>query len=68
MVVDTCREQVARAKHEEQGAVCAAIRARSRPVVDRLINDAKSASWIAKAACALDMAEAGITALPRPRK
>ena len=68
-VVRTCREQVARATHEELDAVCAAMRARSRPVVDRLIDDAKAAPWIAEAAFAaavMEMAEAGIAALRRP--
>jgi hypothetical protein len=69
MVVRTCREQVARATHEELDDVCAAMRARSRPVVNRLIDDAKAAPWIAEAAFAAavaDMAQAGIAALRRP--
>jgi hypothetical protein len=69
VVVRTCREQVARATHEELDAVCAAMRARSRPAIDRLIDDAKAAPWIAEAAftaAALDLAQAGIAALRRP--
>lgn len=66
VLVRACREEVATASHAELEAACAAMRARARTVVERLLDDARNASWIAQAAfhaAALELAEAGIASL-----
>jgi hypothetical protein len=42
------------------------MRAQARPVIDRLLDDARAAPWVAEAAfhaAALDLAQAGIAVL-----
>ncbi|RCX08607.1 hypothetical protein [Extensimonas vulgaris] len=68
VLVRACRTEVATASHAELEAACAAMRARARIVVERLLDDARNAPWIAEAAfhaAALELAEAGIASLRR---
>jgi len=58
------------ASREALEAACAAMRAKSREVIDQLMDDAKAAPWIAEAAlqnAALTLAMAGIDALKAKR-
>jgi len=62
--------EVRNASTEELGTACAAMRAKSREVIDQLMDDAKAAPWIAELAlkdAALTMACAGIDALKTKR-
>ena len=66
ILVRTCRKEVATASNAELEAACASMRARARTVLDRLLDDARNAPWIAQAAfhaAALELAEAGIASL-----
>ncbi|BAP88859.1 uncharacterized protein E1O_17280 [Burkholderiales bacterium GJ-E10] len=68
VLVRTCRREVADAHPDELEAACAAMRAQARPVLDRLLDDARVAPWIAEAAfhaAALELAQAGIAVLRR---
>jgi len=69
ILVRTCRQEVATASRDDLEAACAAMRAQARPVLDRLLDDARAAPWVAEAAfhaAALELAQAGIAVL-RPR-
>ncbi|WP_028769447.1 hypothetical protein [Silanimonas lenta] len=69
VLVRTCRQEVAAASRDDLEAACAAMRAQARPVIDRLLDDARAAPWVAEAAfhaAALELARAGIAVL-RPR-
>ena len=53
-------------RRDELEAACVAMRAQARPVIDRLLDDARAAPWVAEAAfhaAALDLAQAGIAVL-----
>lgn len=66
VLVRTCRKEVAAASRDELEAACAAMRAQARQVIDRLLDDARAAPWVAEAAfhaAALDLAQAGIAVL-----
>jgi hypothetical protein len=66
VLVRACRKEIATASHAELEAACASMRARARAVVDRLLDDARNAPWIAQTAfhaAALELAEAGIASL-----
>lgn len=66
VLVRTCRKEVAAASRDELEAACVAMRAQARPVIDRLLDDARAAPWVAEAAfhaAALDLAQAGIAVL-----
>ena len=66
VLVRTCRKEVSAAGRDELEAACAAMRAKARPVVDQLIDDAKAAPWIGEMAfhaAALELAQAGIAVL-----
>jgi hypothetical protein len=66
VLVRTCRQAVAAATDETLEAVCAAIRAQAKPVVEQLLADAREAPWVAEAAfhaAALELAQAGIAVL-----
>ena len=66
LLVRTCRKEVAAASHAELDAACAAMRAKARPVIDQLLDDARAAPWVAEAAfhaAALELAQAGIAVL-----
>lgn len=61
--------EVRQATTAQMDAACAAMRAQARPVLDRLLDDARAAPWMAEAAfhaAALELAQAGIAVL-RPR-
>ena len=69
ILVRTCRQEVATASRDDLEAACTAMRAQARPVLDRLLDDARAAPWVAEAAfhaAALELAQAGIAVL-RPR-
>ncbi|TSE28130.1 hypothetical protein Tther_02330 [Tepidimonas thermarum] len=69
VLVRTYRKEVAAASRDELESACAAMRTQARPVLDRLLDDARAAPWIAEAAfhaAALELAHAGIAVL-RPR-
>ena len=66
VLVRTCRQEVANASHEQLEAACAAMRAKSRSVIDQLLDEARAAPWVgtvAFQAAALDLAQAGIDLL-----
>lgn len=66
ILVRTCRQEVAAASREDLEAACAAMRAQALPVLDRLLDDARAAPWVAEAAfhaAALELAQAGIAVL-----
>jgi len=66
ILVRTCRNEVAVASKDELETALAAMRARAKPVLSQLLNDAKAAPWIAEMAfqvAALDLAQAGIATL-----
>lgn len=66
VLVRTCRQEVAVATPDELDAACAAMRAKSRAVMEQLLDDARAAPWLAEAAfraAALDLAQAGIAVL-----
>lgn len=66
VLVRTCRQEVAAASSDELEAACAAMRAKSRQVMEQLLDDARAAPWVAEAAfhaAALELAQAGITQL-----
>ena len=60
--------EIRTASDEKREAACAAMRAKSREVVDELIDDTKDAPWLAEtifASAALTLAHAGIAVLRR---
>lgn len=62
--------EVRQATPTQLDAACAAMRAQSAKVIDRLLDDARAAPWVAEAAfhaAALDLAHAGIQALKGSR-
>jgi hypothetical protein len=62
---------VRQASDAQLEAACAAMRAKSRAVIDELIDDAKAAPWVAHIAfqtAALTLAHEGIQALKAGRK
>ena len=66
VLVRTCRKEVAAASRDDLEAACAAMRAKSRTVMEQLLDDARVAPWVAEAAfhaAALDLAQAGIAEL-----
>lgn len=66
VLVRTCRQEVTAVSRDELEAACAAMRAKSRQVMEQLLDDARAAPWVAEAAfhaAALDLAQAGIAAL-----
>jgi hypothetical protein len=66
VLVRSCRKEVAGASHARLDAACAAMRAKARPVLDQLLDDAHAAPWVAEAAFAaavLELAQTGIAAL-----
>ncbi len=66
VLVRTCRKEVAAASRDELEVACAAMRAKARPVIDQLLDDARAAPWVAEAAfhaAALELAQAGIAVL-----
>lgn len=66
VLVRTCRKEVAAASRDELEAACAAMRAKARPVIDRLFDDARAAPWVGEMAfhaAALELAQAGISVL-----
>lgn len=66
VLVRTCRQEVATASRDDLEAACAAMRAKSRAVMERLLDDARAAPSVAEAAfhaTALDLAQAGINEL-----
>lgn len=68
VLVRTCRQEVAAASRDDLEAACAAMRAKSRTVMEQLLDDARAAPWVAEAAfhaAALDLAQAGIAELRR---
>ncbi len=48
VLVRTCRKEVASASRDELEAACVAMRAQARPVIDRLLDDARAAPWVAE--------------------
>lgn len=69
VLVRSCRKEVARASRDELEVACAAMRAKAKPVLDSLLDDAKAAPWLAKAAfhaAALELAQAGVATLRKP--
>ena len=69
VLVRTCRQEVTAASRDDLEAACAAMRAQARPVLDRLLDDARAAPWVAEAAfhaAVLELAQAGMAML-RPR-
>ncbi len=63
--------EVRTASTTELDAACAAMRARSRSVIDELIDDAKDAPWVSHLAfqtAALTLAHEGIRVLQAARK
>ena len=66
VLVRSCRKEVAGASHGRLESACAAMRAKARPVLDQLLDDARAAPWVAEAAfaaAALELAQSGIAAL-----
>jgi hypothetical protein len=66
ILVRSCRNEVATASRNDLESACAAMRAKARPVMDQLLDDARAAPWVAEAAfqaAALDLAQAGIAVL-----
>ena len=66
ILVRTCREETAAASHDDLEAACAAMRAKSKQVMDQLLDDVRIAPWAAENAfrcAALDLARAGIATL-----
>lgn len=66
VLVRTCRLEVAAASRDDLEVACAAMRAQARPVIDRLLDDARAAPWVGEMAfhaAALDLAQAGIAVL-----
>ena len=66
ILVCTCREETAAASHDDLEAACAAMRAKSKQVMDQLLDDVRVAPWAAENAfrcAALDLAQAGIATL-----
>lgn len=66
VLVRTCRNEVAVACNEDLEAACAAMRAKAKPVVEQLLDDARDVPWIGEAAfhaAVLDLAHAGISVL-----
>ncbi|MFN3629061.1 MAG: hypothetical protein ACK4XK_03220 [Casimicrobiaceae bacterium] len=66
VLVRTCRQEVAAASRDELEAACVAMRAKARPVIAQLLDDARAAPWVAEAAfhaAALELAQAGISVL-----
>lgn len=66
VLVRSCRKEVAGASHARLETACAAMRAKARPVLDQLLDDARAAPWVAEAAfaaAALELAQTGIAAL-----
>ena len=66
ILVRTCREETAAASHDDMEAACAAMRAKSKQVMDQLLDDVRIAPWAAENAfrcAALDLAQAGIATL-----
>ena len=66
VLVRSCRKEVAVASHARLESACAAMRAKARPVLDQLLDDARAAPWVAEAAfaaAALELAQSGIAAL-----
>ncbi len=66
VLVRSCRKEIAGASHARLDAACAAMRAKARPVLDQLLDDARAAPWVAEAAfaaAALELAQTGIAAL-----
>ena len=71
VLVRTCRKEVAAASRDELEAACAAMRARSRSVIDELIDDARAAPGVAHFAfqsAALSLAHEGIRVLQEAQK
>lgn len=65
-LVRSCRKEVAGASQARLESACAAMRAKARPVLDQLLDDARVAPWVAEAAfaaAALELAQSGIAAL-----
>lgn len=63
--------EVKEASESELEAACAAMRAKSKAVIDELIDDAKAAPWVAHLAlhnAALTLAHEGIRTLKAGRK
>lgn len=66
VLVRSCRKEVAGASHARLESACAVMRAKVRPVLDQLLDDARAAPWVAEAAfaaAALELAQSGIAAL-----
>ncbi len=66
ILVRTCREETTAASHDDLEAACAAMRAKSKQVLDQLLDDVRIAPWAAENAfrcAALDLAQAGIATL-----
>lgn len=66
VLVRTCRQEVAAASHDALEAACAAMRAKSREVMEQLLDDVRVAPWAAENAfrcAALDLAHEGIASL-----
>ncbi|MBS1941696.1 MAG: hypothetical protein JST38_12550 [Bacteroidetes bacterium] len=66
ILVRTCRKETAAASHDDLEAACAAMRAKSKQVMDQLLDDVRIAPWAAENAfrcAALDLAQAGIATL-----
>lgn len=66
VLVRVCRDEVATASNAQLEAACASMRASAKTVVDQLLDDARTAPWIAETAfhaAALELAEAGISSL-----
>lgn len=66
IVVRTCRNECRHATKATLDAVCAAMRAKSGPAIDKLLRDAREAPSLGDAAfqaAALEIAEAGIAVL-----
>ena len=66
VLVRSCRKEVAGASHARLESACAAMRAKARPVLDQLLDDAHAAPWVAEAVfavVALELAQSGIAAL-----
>ena len=66
VLVRSCLKEVAGSSHARLESACAAMRAKARPVLDQLLDDARAAPWVAEAAfaaAALELAQSGIAAL-----
>ncbi len=66
VLVRSCRNEVSAASRDDLEAACAAMRAKARPVIDQLLDDARAAPWVGEMAfhaAALELAQAGIAVL-----